>query len=699
MPLQTVQLRPGVDVEQTATLNSSGWSISQLIRWREGLPEKLGGWVHLNSQLITGTGRGSTAWADLSGNPYFAVGTEQRLQLFAFGNMYDITPVISTANISPAFTTVMGSAVVTVDDASHGAAAGDWILMPVPVAIGGLILQGFYEVTAVNTVNQYTITAASAAASSAGPGGAVPLFTTISGSATVTVTLAAHGLVAGNLFGVQIETIVGGITIAVGTYAVATAPTANTFTFAPAGVASSSTTGSENGGNVNIRYLVPTADATSVAAGGWGGGAYGAGTYGGVNGTVNSVIRQWLLDHWGEDLIGNYTNGPIVVWTPPIVPVPVTPWFTTWVNGQPTTPIPANPALVIDTTNFPAATDPPTAVTASYVAMPQRMVIAAGCDPVGAGDQDPNLMRWSDVDDFTDWVATATNQAGSFRIPHGSRIVGIQQGSNFGCVWTDVDFWLQTYVGFPLVWGFTMVADGCSLISARASASYNGLVYWASTDNFFVFDGNNVRVLECTVFDQFFYNLNTMQADKVWCWVNSAFNEIWWFYPSLNSDEVDSYVKYNASYKVWDYGLLPRVTGVPSSVLGDPIAVDVSNLIQQHERGYDDDGNAMLPSVQSGFFSIADGSFFAMIERVLADFVITGGTAPMNRVFYEILVQDFVTSTIYTYGPFAFTPTSPPYSIVHARGRAAAIRIFSTDVGVFWRQGALRLLLRPAGRR
>lgn len=702
MPLQTIQLKPGVDTEQTVLLNEQGWSSSNLIRWREGLVEKLGGWAHINnSQGLVGTGRGATTWSDLSSNSYLGIGTEQRLLLFAFGNLYDITPITKTDNISPAFTTVISTTSVIVTDAGHGAVVGDWILIPVPVSIGGVILQGFYQVVTVVDNNNFTITSAVAAASSAGPGGAVPLFNTTNGSAQVKVTLNNHGLVAGSPFGVQVQTIVGGITIAVGQYIVDASPavTTNDFRFTPGAAAGSTTSGSENGGNVRIEYLLVTGQVTSVAQSGWGGGAWGAGTWGGANGTVNSTIRQWLLDHWGQDLIGNYTNGPLVVWTPPVVPVPVCPWPTTWVGGAPTTPIPANPALVINTTNYPSATSPPTAVTASFVSMPQRILVALGSDPVGGGQQDFNLVRWSDVDDFTKWVATATNQAGSYRLPNGSKIVGGIQGPNFGVIWTDVDLWLMNYIGFPLVWGFTKVGDGCHVLAARAMASYNGVIYWVSDDNFFIFDGNSVQVLECTVFDQFFYNLNAMQTDKVWCWVNALFNEIWWFYPSLNSSEVDSYVKFNISYKVWDYGSLIRTCGVPSSSLGPPIASDTSNYLQQHEVGYNNDGNAMMPFVQSGFFRIADGSFFTMVERLLADFVVTGGVAPNNRVLVKVLVQDFTTSTIYEYGPFSFTSAGPPYSIVRGRGRAAAIRIYSTDLSVFWRMGAARLLLQPSGRR
>lgn len=699
MPLETIQLRPGIDVEQTPTLNSSGWSQSQLIRWREGMPEKLGGWQHLNQQLLTGFGRGCHAWGDLSGNPYFAVGTDQRLELFAYGTLYDITPVRQTDNVAVAFTTTITTTTVKITDNGHGAAVDDWVLIPVPVAVGGLIIQGFYQVVTVVDGNNYTITVATPATASVTAGGAVPLFATLNTSATVTTTLAAHGLTPGMFFGVQVQTVVGGITIPVGNYIVLTTPTADTFTFAPAGVATSTTSGSENGGDVRLTYLLQNGSSSVVAVQGWGAGAYGAGTWGGSSTPAYTTIRQWFLDHWGADLIGNYTQGPMITWTPPVDQVPGVPWPTSYGSAGPEFAVPANPAVAIDNTNYPGAIDPPVTVNGSFVAMPARIAVAWGVDPAGGGNEDPNLIRWSDVDDFTDWLATATNQAGSFRLPNGSRIVGALQAPNFGYFWTDVDFWLQQYIGFPLVFGFTKVASGCELLAGRAAGLYMNAVYWPSTENFFVFDGGSVQVLECTVWNQFFKNLNVTQKDKVFCWVNSTFNEVWWFFPSLNSDEVDSYVKFQTIYKVWDYGLMPRTCGIDTNVYGPPIAVDTSEYIQQHEIGYDADGQAMMPYIQSGFFMISNGDFFTVVERLVADFVLTGGNPPLNRVFITFYVQNYPTDPIYTYGPYPWTPEGPPYSKIRGRGRQAAIRISSQDVGVFWRYGRLRLLGTPGGRR
>lgn len=700
MPLELVKFRPGVDVEQTPTLNSASWSDSGLIRWREGLPEKLGGWSHLNPQMLVGTARGSHAWSDLSGNPYYAVGTEQRLQLFAYGFMYDITPLQASVNVAPAFSTTSGSKSVQITDSSGNAAVGDWLLIPVPVSVGGVILQGFYEVATVIDGSNFTILAASAATTTVTAGGAVPSFTTAVGSSTVTVTLANHGYAAGQLFGIQVATTVGGITLGVGSYSVSS-PTTNTFTITGPGAASSVATVSENSGDARLQYLVPSGYATAISLTGYGAGAYGAGPYGGSNGgTITTTVRQWFLDHWGEDLLGSYTGSPLFVWTPPVSPYDGVPPPQTYGIGGPTTPVPVTtPAIAINTTNFPSASSPPQASNGCLVATEEQIAFAWGCDPPGGGTADPCLVRWSDVSDYTDWVATVTNQAGSFRISTGSKIVGMCRGPQFTYLWTDIDFWVIQYIGTPFVFGFNRVAGGCELIASRAAAVYNSAVYWASHDNFYVFDGNTVQPLECTVWDKFFQNINTQQLDKVWAWVNSAFNEIWWFYPSAGSTEVDSYVKYSVTYKCWDYGSLARTTGVDRNVYGAPLACDTNGYIQQHETGYDADGQPMLPFVQSGFFSIANGTFFTVVERLVPDFVMEGGTAPNNRVFVTFLLQDFPTDPIFTYGPYQWSPTGPPYNVVRGRGRVAAIRISSSDLGVFWRLGAVRYSGSAGGRR
>lgn len=609
MPLHTLAMRPGVDVEMTPTLAglNQRWAASQWIRFKEGLIQKVGGFEQLISTPLIGTGRGMHAWADLSGNKYCAVGTEQRLELVFGGALFDITPYRYTST-SATFATHSGSATVLVTDTASSAAPADWVYLPGTTTVGGVMLTGFYQIFGTPTSNTYDIAAASAATSNA-----------TSSSATVD-------------------------------------------------------------------YLIHTGLASASGS---------------------TPLRQWFLDNWGQDLIGNYTQSPIYVWVPP---------ETT-----------GNIAIPINTTTFPGAIDPPSVVNCSFVAMPEQIMVALGCDlPGGNGTQDPNLVRWSDVADFTDWLATSTNQAGSFRLPSGSKIVGGIQTPLFACIWTDVDLWVMQYISVPFVFGFNKVSVGTELISARAATTYQSVVYWMSHDNFYSFNGQAVQVIPCSVWNQVFMNLLSGQNDKIWAWSNHFYNEVWWFYPSANgTGEVDSYIKYNTAENAWDYGSLSRTCGQDENVFGNPLAVEYpSGLIMQHELGYDANGTAIVAFAQTGFMTDQDGTNFTVVKRIAPDILWQIGSVSeidtesglplqtelgdtlltessvnaMETLNITVVTQDYTTDTQYAYGPFPITPTTP-YCVPRARGRTFAVNFQSSGLGVFWRLGANRLETGFAGKR
>lgn len=683
MPITPVRLKPGVLTQYTPVLNETGWSASQLIRFYLGLPQKLGGWTQI-SPTLGGTGRGMWAWADLTGIPYAAVGTEGRLQLLTGGALYDITPVRQVDDVTVNFSTVINTPTVTIIDSTPPPTltVGDWVNILVPVSVGGLIIQGFYLVTGVVNSTTLTIIAASNATSTVNNGGAVPTFQTFNTSADITVVLANHGLVANTLWQVQVTITIGGITLAGGVfYVVKSITNANTFVITQATLASGNAgpTG-ENSGHAHIEYPLASGVATTFYELGYGAGPYGGGSYGGANGTSFILLRQWYLSNWGQDLIGNFNGSPIFVW-------------------DPTGGTFNNPALAINTSNFLGAVDPPTMVNESFVAMPEQIMVALGADQSG-GDQDPNLVRWSDVSDFTDWTATAANQAGSFRLPTGSQIVGGLQAPQFAILWTDIDAWVMQYIQPPLVFGFQKIGAGCELINGRAAGVYNSSVFWMSPEQFFRFDGVSVQVLPCAVYDKVFQNLNRAQLGKVWCWVNSTFNELFFFYPSANATEVDSYVKYNVIENLWDFGTLPRTCGVDTSAMGSPISCDTTSALQQHEIGYDANGGVMTASITSGYFAIAEGQQFVRVDRLIPDFLLTGGNPPMNQVNITLNFIDWPTDTPTTVGPFTWSPSAgPPYIIVRARGRLMSLTISSNQLGVFWRLGGFRWRGAPAGQR
>lgn len=666
MPYNDILFRPGVNVQYSATLNNGNWSACNRIRFKDGLPEKKGGWLRLISQATVGIPRGLWAWADLAGFPYLAVGTAGRLAVYTPGQLNDITPIRATVNQAPDFATTINSPSVAVGVAGHAASVGDWVSIDTAIAIGGLILQGFYLVATVVDANHFTITAGSnATATVASPGGAVALFSVTNTLTTVNVTLANHGLAPTNQYTVHVSTTVGGIVIN-GTYLVQTVIDANHFTITAATAAGSTTTGSENGGQVRIDFLIASGLETAVYVTGYGSGGYGTGAYG-VSTVVAGLaaIRQWSLDNWGQDLIASPTLGAIYYWVPS--------------SSFP-------PALVIS--------QAPAKNYDVLVANPAQILISFGCEVGGVFD--PNLIRWCDASDFTDWIAASTNQAGSFRIPTGSKLVGGLALPLEILAWTDVDLYSMQYQGLPFVFGFRKVGSGCGLISKRAKANAADRVLWMGPKGFFQKpSGGAVTPLPCSVWDVVFKNMNAVQTDKINCAVNSMFNEVTWFYCSAASNEVDSYVNYNYVDQVWDYGMLDGAAWVDVNVFGAPIRGDTAGLLQQHEVAKDADGVAMVSWIQSSDVDIAKGEEWLFVD----EFVTDGGKVDAGST-----LQITITAKGYpadpspmVNGPFAITSTSGLVN-PNVRGRQVNILLQSSDLGSFWRLGRTRYRFAPDGR-
>lgn len=661
MPFASLDYTPGINTQLSLPANPNGFSIANLIRWMWGKPQKLGGWTRLTSTPLVGTCRGMHAWSDLAANGYLGCGTEQRLQVFTQGEILDITPLRATDNVTPNFSTVLGSPTVTVIDANHGAATGDWLNILVPVSVGGLIIQGFYLLSVIDT-NTYTITAASNATATASNTGAVPVFNSTNGSPNIQVTLDNHGLTATSLFTVQISTTIAGITM-LGTYPVSSVVDANNFVIAPGSNANATTTVSENGGNASLEYLLPSGVAVNTILTGYGIGDYGAGDYGiGSSGSITEYLRQWFLDNWGQLLIGNPSGGSIYVWDP--------------TTGQ-------TPASLVATA--------PTQNAVSFVIAQAQILVCLGAE--SGGTQFPNLVRWSNVSDYTDFTPTASNQAGSFEIPTGSKLVGGLVVGLGALLWTDTDLWTMTYQGLPFVFDFQKVSSNCEMISARSAGVIGTRVIWPSLRGFFQFDGGTVTPLACSVWDYFFANIDLTQAEQVFCATNSLFNEMAWYFPLPNGTV--NYVKFNILENSWDTGTLTRTAWTDHSVIGNPIGSDAASLLQQHETSNDADGLPMMPSITSGFAAIGNSEDFWFVDAVWPD-IVTDSTNPQMTL--TLFSANSPGDTPVSYGPFPFN-SSTEFIPVRVRGRLLGYTIASSDLGTFWRVGRFRVRWSSAGRR
>ena len=666
MAMMPIQLKPGINSLASRLTVGSGWWASNLIRWKDGLLQKLGGWLGICTKPLIGICRGMCAFSDLLGNKYLACGTTSNLEILYNNQLYDITPVRKiSSSLSAPFSVVAGSGIITVTDNLSGVLLGDSVYVPSSVAIGGEIIQGWYVVQSVISGSQYTIVSNNNFLSTVTLGGVLPVYTTTASSTTVTCSLTNHGLQVGSDFLVGASTAVGGITLS-GAYQVASVINSNSFTFLVGSLATSGATATENGGDVTIQYS--------------------------IHSESPGTIRNWFLDNWGNSLMGCPTNGPLYVWTPPLS------------NG--------NVASVIS--------QAPSANAGFFIAMPEQIAVCLGCTDPTTGEQDPLLVRWSDVGDYTVWTASATNQAGSYRLSRGSVIVGGLQAPLQAFIWTDTDLWVMFYQGFPLVFGFQQVGWACGLIGPKAAARLGAQVFWMGAKTFFCYDGSGVRPIPCPVWDFVFENLDTTNASEIVAAPNNEFSEISWYFPvntggALRSgsfgygnfgdgpfggssipiaNNVSAYVKYNTKDNLWDYGYLSRSSWVDQSVLGNPIGVDENGYIQQHEISDDANGTSMPSAAQSGWIDVSNGGDIMFIERLLPDNVLQGS----GSLNITVQAVNYAGDTPRTYGPYT-VDSSTRYVTVRARGRFIALDIDMSQLGSFTRLGQFLALVAPSGKR
>lgn len=680
MPHASIKLVPGVDQNRTPALNEAAISTSQLIRFVPdtqgiGLPQKLGGWTKFYQNSIGSTVRALWAWADTNSNNWLAVGAESSLDVINSGNLLDITPRNEVSDVAPDFSTTSGSSTVTIIDTNVNPSIYDSVFIQTPVSVGGLVLFGTYLCVPTGVVNQYEITARDDegnpvnATATVANGGAVPQFNTTSGSALVDVTLNDHGYAVGDAFTALVSTTVGGVTI-YGNYIVQSVTSANVFVIQAQQSATSTATADMNNGDVHFLYHIgygPLPLGEGYGSQGYGEGGYGTGIDPTTAGTPITA-DDWTLDNWGETLIATPFGGPIYEWNP-----------------------------TQNNDNASVIWQGPSNNYGAFVAMPQRQIIAYGS--TFNGIIDPLLVRWCDVENFTVWDAAVINQAGSYRIPRGSKIVGGIQGPQQGLLWTDLALWAMQYTGQPYVYSFNEVATGCGLIGRKAAGSMAGVIYWMSQSQFFRHAGEGVQPIFCPIWDVIFQDIDTDYVDNIRIAPNSRFNEVAWYYPTVGSNGVPTkYVKYNVALGKWDFGTLSRTAWIDQSVLGPPIGAGANQYIYQHETSTDADGQPMTSNFRTGYFAMDDADVKVFVDQVWPDMKwgYYGGTQNAN-VQLTFYTTDYPGDTSIAYGPFTLTQMQQ-FVTPRFRGRLMAVEIGSNDIGSFWRLGNMRYRFQPDGK-
>lgn len=620
MPLVKLQFQPGIRRDGSRYSASGGWTDGDKVRFRQGFPEKIGGWQRSTITPFLGTARSIHPWADLQGNTFLGIGTNLKYYIENGGVPNDITPIRSVATLTNPFATTSGSTTVTITDAAHGAVEGDFVIFTGASPVGGITISGEYEVTAVPNGNTYTITVSVAASSTVASGG----------------------------------------------------------------------------GTVTAAYQINTGLNSVVYGTGW-----GAGGWGGVTGAITtgwgeassltisgSKLRLWSQDNFGEDLIINVRDGGIYYWD-----------ATTGLTVR-----------AVSLASRPGANSVPALSRQIIVSESDRKLIAFGCTDLVSGNQDLMLIRWSSTEDVADFNPTETNTAGGFRIPTGAEFISAIETKQEILVWSDTALHSMRYIGPPYQYGITRI--GLTNIAApNAVAAANDAVFWMGQNGFFFYDGR-VNPLPCPVKDYVFLDFNWLQADKVTAGSNLSYNEIWWFYPSASSEEIDRYVVFNYAEQTWHIGTLARTAWIDRSIEDYPRAASLDGYIYFHEIGTND-GSTNPPSpipafIESGPTEIQQGDQFGFVWRMIPDIAFRDSSGPSPTVNMTLRGENFPGADWAT-GQTKNNNTVRSVTIpieqfteqtyFRLRARSVTLRVESTGDNVSWRLGIPRIDVRADGRR
>jgi hypothetical protein len=620
MALTKLVFRPGINRETTAYANEGGWWDGNLVRFRAGKPESIGGWTRYTKTAMLGTGRSLLTWTALDGTIYTGLGTNLKYYVIRGSALNDITPIRETTTAGAVvFDATTGSSVIKVTDTANGVYLNDFVTFSGAASLGGNvtapILNREHQVTRVIDANNYEI--------------------------TVSVT------------------------------------------------ANSSDSG-DGGASVIGAYQINTGLDTSVFGTGWGTGVWSRGTWGSGSTTTvpGAQLRIWSQDNYGEDLIICVQDGGIFYWSK---------------SGG----LAARAVALEDLAGAQAA---PTIAKTVIVSERDRHVIAFGCDPeADPGVQDPLIIRFSDQENPAEWRTLPTTTAGELRIGTGSEIIGAIQTKQQIIVFTDVSVHAMQYIGDPFTFGLQEVSSSVSIMSPNAMVAVGDAVFWMGKNEFYVYDGAVVQI-PCDVKEYVFSGLNIQQQLKIYAGHSSSFSEVWWFYPSLNSQENDSYVVYNYEQKVWYYGTMSRTAWQDRNVLSFPTAISPDGYVYYQENGLDDGSVnppvALAPYIESSVVDMGDGDQFMFATRVIPDLTFRNSTNVAPTATLTLKARNFPGGAYFATDsdPVVKTASHPVEQFTNQlftrlRGRSISLRIESNQPGTAWRLGDPRVDLRTDGRK
>ena len=697
MPLQKVVFKPGVNRENTRYCNEGGWYESDKVRFRQGTPEKIGGWTQYSSQTYQGVCRLLWNWVDLSNTIYLAVGTNLKFYITYGGLYYDITPIRSTVTLpnnpitTNSSTNSAGYTTVTITTtAAHGAIVGDFVKISGATAVASVTVSGEYQIINVGSATTFKIVVSGTATGTTTTGGgasATAIFQVNVGPAFQSPysgwgsgTWGQYGTTWGNS-GTSNTSIQLWNAYNFGENLLFGPRGAGLYYWKPAsgtstpGILLSSLGGAVTFTNASptvVTYTIPLTEGTAVQFN----------TTGSMPSGVTAGVTYYLFNVQGVTANLLDSGGAVVNTS--------STGSSCYISNLVDVPVKQDYIIVSDTSRF---------------------AIVFGCNDYGSTTLDPMLIRWSDQENPYEWTPDATNQAGSIRLSHGSQIQTAIQTRQEIVIFTDQAIYSMQYVGAPYYWKTQLLGDNISVMGQNAAALASGIVYWMGKEKFYMYDGR-VQTLDCDLRKFIFNSLNQSQNQQVYSSTVEAFNEVWWFYCSGTNTTMDSYVVYNYLEKVWYYGKMGRTAWIDSGLYVSPIGATVNNRLVYQESGVDDNETgtpaAIDAYISSSEFDIGDGHNFAFVWRILPDLTFSGstdGTSPeATMTLYPMYNSGSGTNNPRANTAYSINLQENPETFTgevytRVRGRQLIIKMESNKVGTTWQLGAPRLDIRPDGRR
>jgi hypothetical protein len=524
-------------------------------------------------------------------------------------------------------------------------------------------------------------------------------FTATNGSSSVLVLDTSNPAEAGNYVTFSGAASLGGnVTAAIlnANHEIATVINSSAYTIVVSVTANASDVG--NGGAATIGYYdIDVGPVVDVYGYGWGAGTWGRLGWG--LGSVSPVVtpaRSWWYDNFDNDLVANIQNGEIYYWQRGSSPSALTSLGT-------------RAALL---SSFGGASDVPVKAGQILVSQQDKHLLAFGSVPYGStnvDDFDPLLIRWANQDDPLNWTPTSTNSAGFIRVSRGSRIIRAIPTRQEILTITDTHLYSLQFLGTTDVFSLQEYADNISIAGPRAVATANNVTYWMGQDKFYAYTGR-VETLPTTLRNQIFGDINLDAGYSIVAGTNEGWNEVWWMYPSANSNYPNRYVIFNYNEKIWYYGTIDRTGWLDSPLRNFPMAVNTplgskTGVLYFQESGVDDDALPMESYIISNDFDIADGEQFMLTRRILPDVNFDGSTAAQPEVKIQLRPRRFP-GTSATASPSdekrVVEVSANNYTdeiFIRARGRQMGFKVSSTDLGVQWQLGIPRLDARVDGKR